>query len=664
MNTVATGLLAPLLLLPLAGAVLNGAVGRFLPKSLSAAIGILSIGAAFVVALLATLQLHGLPGAEAYGAAALTQDLAEWINVGPLVASWALHFDAVTAIMSLVITGVGLLIHLYSAGYMHDDEGLAKYFAYLNLFVAAMLSLVLADNLVLLFLGWEGVGLVSWLLIGFWYKDAEKVDAANKAFIANRVGDLALMLGVFLLFGLAGTVHIGGLRDWASHMSPEQLTAAGTLLTASTLLLFIGCTGKSAQIPLYVWLPDAMAGPTPVSALIHAATMVTAGIYLMVRLNFLFILTPFTLSVVAVIGLLTALMAGAIGLVQNDIKKVLAYSTISQLGFMFLAAGVAAPAAAMFHLVTHAFFKALLFLGSGSVIHALSGEQDIRRMGGLGQVLPSTSKTFLIGCLAIAGFPLTSGFFSKDEILWGVLNNQQVLGSPGLSAVLFPLALFAAFLTALYMFRLYFTVFAGEQRLTDEAKSHLHESPAIMTGPLWVLAILSLVAGFAGLPHFTGLHNHFHHFIAPVIAPTEALVRSVYGPESGAIWGCVGAGTAAGLSGMGLAFVLWGRGGETPARLAAAWPRLHALVLNKFYIDELYALTFGKALQVKSRVYDLFVDNLVIDTVAVGGAGWLSTFSGQLIGRLQNGNLQRYITIAFIGLAFVLFLIARGGVTP
>ena len=527
-----------------------------------------------------------------------------------------------------------------------------------------MLSLVLADNLVLLFLGWEGVGLVSWLLIGFWYKDAEKVDAANKAFIANRVGDLALMLGVFLLFGLAGTVHIGGLRDWASHMSPEQLTAAGTLLTASTLLLFIGCTGKSAQIPLYVWLPDAMAGPTPVSALIHAATMVTAGIYLMVRLNFLFILTPFTLSVVAIIGLLTALMAGAIGLVQNDIKKVLAYSTISQLGFMFLAAGVAAPAAAMFHLVTHAFFKALLFLGSGSVIHALSGEQDIRRMGGLGKVLPSTSKTFLIGCLAIAGFPLTSGFFSKDEILWGVLNNQQVLGSPALSAVLFPLALFAAFLTALYMFRLYFTVFAGEQRLTDEAQAHLHESPAIMTGPLWVLAILSLVAGFAGLPHFTGMPNLFHHFIAPVIAPTEALVRSVYGPESGAIWGCVGAGTAAGLSGMGLAFVLWGRGGETPARLAAAWPRLHALVLNKFYIDELYALTFGKALQVKSRVYDLFVDNLVIDTVAVGGAGWLSTFSGQLIGRLQNGNLQRYLTIAFIGLAIVLFLIARGGVTP
>ena len=279
-------------------------------------------------------------------------------------------------------------------------------------------------------------------------------------------------------------------------------------------------------------------------------------------------------------------------------------------------------------------------------------------------MLPSTSKTFLIGCLAIAGFPLTSGFFSKDEILWSVLNNQQVLGSPGLSAVLYPLALFAAFLTALYMFRLYFTVFAGEQRLTDEAKSHLHESPAIMTGPLWVLAILSLVAGFAGLPHFTGMPNLFHHFIAPVIAPTEALVRSVYSHESGAIWGCVGAGTAAGLSGMGLAFVLWGRGGETPARLAAAWPRLHALVLNKFYIDELYAFTFGKALRIKSRVYDLFVDNLLIDTVAVGGAGWLSTFSGQLIGRLQNGNLQRYLTIAFIGLAIVLFLIARGGVTP
>jgi NADH-quinone oxidoreductase subunit L len=428
MNTVATGLLAPLLLLPLAGAALNGAVGRFLPKPLSAAIGLLPIAASFVLALVAALQLHGLGGAEAYGAAALTQDLGEWLNVGPLVANWALHFDAVTAVMALVITGVGFLIHLYSVGYMHDDEGFAKYFAYLNLFVAAMLSLVLADNLILLFLGWEGVGLVSWLLIGFWYKDAEKVDAANKAFIANRVGDLALMLGVFLLFGLAGTVHVGELRDWVSHLSPAQITAAGTLLTTSTMLLFIGCTGKSAQIPLYVWLPDAMAGPTPVSALIHAATMVTAGIYLMVRLNFLFVLTPVTLAVVAVIGLATALIAGTIGLMQNDIKKVLAYSTISQLGFMFLAAGVAAPAAAMFHLVTHAFFKALLFLGSGSVIHALSGEQDIRRMGGLGKVLPSTSKTFLIGCLAIAGFPLTAGFFSKDEILWSIMNNQQVLG--------------------------------------------------------------------------------------------------------------------------------------------------------------------------------------------------------------------------------------------
>jgi NADH-quinone oxidoreductase subunit L len=325
MNTVATGLLAPLLLLPLAGAALNGAVGRFLPKSLSAAIGLLPIAASFVLALVAALQLHGLGGAEAYGAAALTQDLGEWLNVGPLVANWALHFDAVTAVMALVITGVGFLIHLYSVGYMHDDEGFAKYFAYLNLFVAAMLSLVLADNLILLFLGWEGVGLVSWLLIGFWYKDAEKVDAANKAFIANRVGDLALMLGVFLLFGLAGTVHVGELRDWVSHLSPAQITAAGTLLTTSTRLLFIGCTGKSAQIPLYVWLPDAMAGPTPVSALIHAATMVTAGIYLMVRLNFLFVLTPVTLAVVAVIGLATAIMAGTIGLMQNDIKKVLAF---------------------------------------------------------------------------------------------------------------------------------------------------------------------------------------------------------------------------------------------------------------------------------------------------------------------------------------------------
>jgi NADH-quinone oxidoreductase subunit L len=402
-----------------------------------------------------------------------------------------------------------------------------------------------------------------------------------------------------------------------------------------------------------------MAGPTPVSALIHAATMVTAGVYLIVRLNFIFVLTPTTMTVVALTGLLTALLAGSIGLVQNDIKKVLAWSTVSQLGFMFLAAGVGGVTAAFFHLVTHAFFKALLFLGSGSVIHALSGEQDIRRMGGLRAHLPSTHTTFLIGCLAIAGFPLTAGFFSKDEILWAVLSGHNLLGGPALGLLLYPLAVAAAFMTALYMFRLYFMVFGGTERLDSHAREHLHESPAVMTVPLWILAALSLVAGFAGLPHViagpTGLPNLLHHWIAPVVAPAEALIGSGF-EGSAAAWACMLGGTVAGLGGIFVARSLWGGGGETPARIAAAWPRLHRVLEHRYYIDEAYALVLGRGLELKSKVLGHLVDGFALDTVAVNGTGWLTAYLGRALSRFQNGSTQRYVAFALAGLALILLL--------
>jgi len=474
-------------LFPLLGFQINELGRKSLPKSLIGIIGSGTVLASFVVSVWIFFQVKG---GNTYVA-----NYFDFISAGKLSIPFAFQIDQLSSLFLLIITGVGFLIHVYSTSYMHEEkpEHYGRYFAYLNLFVFSMLLLVMGANYVVMFIGWEGVGLCSYLLIGFWFKKTEYNKAANKAFIMNRIGDLAFLIAIFWLVWRLDSVSYGDVFANVSKLS-------NTDIIAITLLLFVGATGKSAQIPLYTWLPDAMAGPTPVSALIHAATMVTAGIYMIARSNILYSLAPLTLNVIAIIGIATALLAASIALKQNDIKKVLAYSTVSQLGYMFLALGTGSYVAAVFHVMTHAFFKALLFLGSGSVIHAMGGEQDIRKMGGLSKYMKITNITFLIGCLAIAGIPGLSGFFSKDEILAGAF---------GKSPVLYAVGLFTALLTAFYMFRLYATTFRGSFRGTHEQEHHLHESPAAITIPLIILAILSVIGGYVGVPEFIvhGAHS-------------------------------------------------------------------------------------------------------------------------------------------------------------
>src|SRR5687767_3107354 len=487
--------------LPLLGAIVNGLGAGKLPRKLVSAIGTGTVGLAFLITAACFLALLKLPPEERV----FVQQLYSWIDSGDLSVPVRFAMDPLSAVMMLVVTGVGFLIHVYSTGYMGHEKAYGRYFAYLNLFTFAMLVLVMADNFLVMFLGWEGVGLCSYLLIGFWYERPSAAAAGKKAFVVNRIGDWGFLIGMFLVFVAFGTLDFGRVFSEA----PDRLAFGSATATAIALFLFIGAIGKSAQIPLHVWLPDAMEGPTPVSALIHAATMVTAGVYMIARCHILYALSPVALIVVAIIGAATALFAATIGLVQKDIKRVLAYSTVSQLGYMFLAMGVGAYVAGIFHLMTHAFFKALLFLGAGSVIHALSGEQDMDRMGGLKKHLPRTHLTMLIGTLAIAGvFPL-SGFFSKDEILWHAWQD----GGP----LLWGVGLTGAFLTAFYMFRLYFLTFHGEERLTPEAKHHLHESPNSMTIPLLILAALSVVGGWINIPLVEG-GQILGHFLEPVFA--------------------------------------------------------------------------------------------------------------------------------------------------
>src|SRR5260221_10564125 len=485
--------------LPLVGFLINGLFRNSLAKSLTGIIGSGTILFSFVISLLIFGQVRQ-PGFEA-----TVVTLFDFISVGKLSIPFAFQVDQLSVLFLLIITGVGFLIHLYSTSYMHEEEAphFARYFSYLNLFVFSMLLLVLGANFVILFIGWEGVGLCSYLLIGYWFKNLEYGNAAKKAFIMNRIGDLGFLIAVFLMINQFGSVTF-------SEVFAHAASAKVGVLTAITLLLFVGATGKSAQIPLYTWLPDAMAGPTPVSALIHAATMVTAGIYMIARSHVLYDLTPVTQGVVAVIGLLTALLAATIALKQNDIKKLLAYSTVSQLGYMFLGLGVCAYTGAVFHVMTHAFFKALLFLGAGSVIHAMGGEQDMRKMGGLRKFMPVTGITFLLGCIAIAGIPPFSGFFSKDEILSAAY---------GKSPVYYVVGVFTALLTAFYMFRLYATTFMGQFRGTHDQEHHLHESPSAMTIPLVVLAFLAVVAGFLGIPEAIAPNAHvLGKFLSPVLA--------------------------------------------------------------------------------------------------------------------------------------------------
>ncbi len=635
---------------PLVGAVVNGLGSRWLSRRFVSAVGVGTPFLSFAAALYSFAALMGVRGQEPEFTAVSTT-LFSWISAGPISVDFALYLDPLSMVMTLVVTGVGSLIHLYSVGYMHGDPSYARYFSHLNLFMFSMLLLVLGQSLLLLFVGWEGVGLCSYLLIGFWFSDMDKAVAGKKAFIVNRIGDFGFLLGLFVLvFWMGGTLDVPALRDAVT--APDSRIASMTgAVTVVTLCLFVGATGKSAQIPLYVWLPDAMAGPTPVSALIHAATMVTAGVYMIARLNFLFVLAPVTMAVVAGVGALTALFAASIGLAQNDIKKVLAYSTVSQLGYMFLGVGMGAFGAGIFHLMTHAFFKACLFLGAGSVIHAMHGEQDIQKMGGLARHMPITRATFLISCLAIAGVPLLSGFFSKDEILYGafVLRHGSGAVAPWLGKLYFVLALAAALMTAVYMFRLYFLTFSGEMRSHD---AHPHESPATMTIPLILLAAGAVAAGWVGLPDEK--LNLFHHYLEPVFAWSGERIVST--GNHALEFTLMGLSSVVALTGIGLAWLMYrGAWRDEPDRIARALPGLYRAIFHKYYVDELYALLFVRPLQRLSRWAFRWVDAGLVDGVLVNGSARSVRGVGLLTRMMVNGDVQAYAVAVFVGLAVLVW---------
>ena len=634
--------------LPLAGFLLCLLLGRRLGKSFVSVVGPGSVGLATIAAwsrLVPYLAGDGKP---------VIERLAPWIAAGNFSVDFSLRLDPLSALMVSFVTFVGFLIHVYSIGYMKHDEtdaGYARYFAYLNLFLFAMLVLVLANNFLLMFVGWEGVGLCSYLLIGYYYEREYAADAGRKAFVVNRIGDFGFLLGMFGVFSLFGTLDFDSV--FTNAAADPGRYAPG--LTAVCLLLFLGAVGKSAQVPLHVWLPDAMAGPTPVSALIHAATMVTAGVYMVTRCNVLFRLAPQAMFVVAVVGGVTAIFAAVIAIAQNDIKKVLAYSTVSQLGYMFLACGVGAYVAGMFHVLTHAFFKACLFLGSGAVIHSLGGEQDMRRMGGLGRRLPLTYRTFLVATLALAGIPPLAGFFSKDAILVGVFAAHQT--------VLFGLGLLTAGLTAFYMFRLVSLTFAGDFRGTPEQAAHVHEAPPSMTIPLVILAFLSAVAGFLGLPEVFGESaNRIAAFLAPIF-PRIGLASDE--PPAHALspateWLLIGASVAVAVIGI-LVARNWyvKRRGEPAARVAASFPALYRLVAEKFRIDELYGVLFVRPFTWLARVLWKVVDVLIIDGVLNAGA-FLVELVGDVLRFLQTGNVRNYALTFLIGIVALLLIVLAG----
>ena len=606
--------------------------GRKLSKAWISGQACLAVLASFALSLVSFLGLLKVP----YSNLPLVKTLFSWISAGRFSAGLSFHFDPLTAVMVLVVTGVGFLIHLYSVGYMARDRSYARYFALLNLFTFAMLLLVMASNMVLLFVGWEGVGLCSYLLIGFWFEKPSAAAAGQKAFIVNRIGDAGFLLGLLFLLLFVGSTEFRAIDQAVLGGNLSQ--GAATLVC---LLLFIGACGKSAQIPLYVWLPDAMEGPTPVSALIHAATMVTAGVYMVSRLNLLYSLSPAALQVVAAVGAATAVYAASMALVQNDIKRILAYSTISQLGFMFIGCGVGAYAAGMFHLTTHAFFKSLLFLAAGSVLHALSGEQDIRKMGGLRRHLPLTYPTFLVGAIAIAGVPFFSGFFSKDAIL-----SRAFAG--GHTAVWLA-GLLAAVMTAFYMFRLVLLTFHGRERLDPETKKHIHESPPVMTVPLVLLALFSVGAGYIGLPAVLGRDlNRFFRFLEPVIPPGHEAALS-----PGREWSLILASVAAALAGIAAALLFYGRRPSIPGWLVHRFPGLYKLLLNKYYVDEFYGAAIVNPLIRGSEAIYRHFDLKVIDG-AVNGAGRLATLAGRALNALQSGRLKDYALGLLAGLIIIL----------
>ena len=624
-------------LLPLLGAAINGIFGGGSPKNSISIVALTSTTLSFLAALEAVREFFSLSAADI----PWIKSYFTWISAGSFRADFALQMDQLTVVMLLVVTGVGWLIHIYSTGYMHDDPGYRRFFAYLNLFMFFMLILILAANYLLMFVGWEGVGLCSYLLIGFFFLKQSATNAGNKAFWVNRIGDYGFLLGLLLIFRTFGSLDFATVLPRAAAMPADPAGQIGTL-TVIALLLFVGATGKSAQLPLYVWLPDAMEGPTPVSALIHAATMVTAGVYMVARSHTIFINAPTAMQVVAIIGCATALFAATIGLVQTDIKKVLAYSTVSQLGYMFLACGVGAFGAGIFHLMTHAFFKGLLFLAAGSVIHALGGEQDMRHMGGLQKKIPVTFWTMLMATLAIAGAPGFSGFFSKDEILNEALRVSPILGWLGVVT---------AGLTAFYMFRLLFLTFFGSPRY-DEHHVHVHESPKNMTIPLIVLAILSVCGGWMAAPRLAGGVNYFQQFLAPVLSPGAELAATASSSAAGGneiLQALISAPVMAGLLGFLLAWWLYVRSPEAPKKIAAALSAPYRLLSGKYFIDELYLAVIVRPLVwISDKVLWHVVDEGAIDG-AVNGVAFLSRESGDRLRRANTGNVRSYATWIVLG---------------
>jgi len=627
-------------LFPLATAALMLFFGKRLPNVGVSVLCVGSVGLSFIYALGAVIQLLAADPEHRVA----QQIMFEWLTPGPMqmtgghtiqfVADWGFLLDPLSCVMVLVVTGVGFLIHVYSIGYMAHEGGYYRFFGYMNLFMFAMLTLVLANNMLLMFVGWEGVGLCSYLLIGFYFLKKSASDAGKKAFIVNRIGDAGFILGILLTAVTLGTIRFtsqglpdasgasGILQALKAAVDAHALAYGAPVLTGIALLLFVGAAGKSAQIPLYVWLPDAMEGPTPVSALIHAATMVTAGVYMVVRMNAVYQLAPFALDVVAVIGAITAIFAASMALVQNDIKKVLAYSTISQLGYMFLALGVGAFAAGIFHLMTHAFFKALLFLGAGSVIHAMSGEQDIRKMGGLWEKIPNTAKTFAVATLAIAGIFPFAGFFSKDEILGSSFDRYRSLWLVGF---------ITAGMTAFYMSRLFFLTFLGYCRADEHVEKHIHESPRAMTVPLIILAGLSLVGGWIGWPEALGGENRFERFLDPILTgvlPETGAVKIAHHALAKEI-SLMLASLAIVAAGIFLAYQLYRTKRIAPELVAAKWPKLYQLLLHKYYVDEVYDAAVVDRTKDLGTLLGSFDAN-VIDGVGVNGAGWLARFGSTL----------------------------------
>jgi len=614
-------------LFPLIGFLINGFFGKKLSKGVSGAIACISVLASFVVAVLVFMELHGATNKSQ------VVEIFSWINSDTLKIPFSFLVDPLSSWFLLIITGIGFLIHVYSTGYMHHDEGFSRFFTYLNLFIFFMLLLVLGNNYLVMFVGWEGVGLCSYLLIGFWFKNDSYNRAANKAFVMNRIGDLGFLLGIFLMFTTFGSISFQEVFGKASSAS------TGTV-TAIALLLFIGAMGKSAQIPLYTWLPDAMAGPTPVSALIHAATMVTAGIYMIVRSNIFYSISETASEFVAIIGALTALFAATIGLLQTDIKKVLAYSTVSQLGLMFLALGVGAYSSAVYHVTTHAFFKALLFLGAGSVIHAMGGEQDIRRMGGLKKALPITFMTMFLGTIAISGLPPFSGFFSKDEILAHVYEHSPALWFVGV---------LTSMLTAFYMFRMMFLTFWGSFRGTHEQQHHLHESPKSITIPLMVLAALSVGGGLLGLPEFWGFNNYIGEHLDPVIMRKNPSIMS-HDTE----WMLMGLAVLSAIAVIYFAYQMFIKNSVLPVESEKQLKPWQRLVYNKYYVDEFYDALFRKPLDGLSRAFYKFFDLQLIDGI-VNGVGTSVNWVSGLVRKAQTGYIGFYIMVMVVGVIVILF---------